>query len=118
MQGKLTAGGLPTVPVTVGATTVDAVVDTGFDGHLQLPDTLAGATPRVFYRVERFVFPDGSWADFEVYVIGVEFDGGDVITRAVYTPSSESLIGHRFLTDYRLTIDYPAGTVPLDRTRP
>lgn len=55
---------------------------------------------------------------FDVYLVGVELGGEDVIAEAIFSPNDEVLIGNKLLADYRLTIDYPAGTVTLERTRP
>lgn len=106
------------VRLAVGPAVVDAVIDTGFDGHLQLPSSEAGSTPRTLIDTDRYGFADGSEVEFDVYLVRVSFAGADIASRAIFSPTDEALIGVKFLADYRLTIDYPAGTVTLERTRP
>ncbi len=116
--GHLTPKRLAVVPIVVDGTALDAVVDTGFDGGLQLPDVMATVVQRAHLRQEGYQYPDGRVVTYDIYLVGVELGGEDVVTEAIFSPSDEVLVGSKLLADYRLTIDYPAGVVTLERTRP
>lgn len=47
--------------------------------------------------------------------VRIPFDGWIAKVQATFVDGGEILIGTRLLRDYRLTIDFPAGTVLLER---
>lgn len=88
--------------------TVTAVIDTGFDGFLCLPITVAielGLELRAAQRVE---LADGSIKRELVFVGQAGFVGRPSRTvEILLTASVDALVGVEFLADGRLEIDFP-----------
>ncbi len=112
-QGFVHAGRSPRVFVEIFGHSIDAIVDTGFEGGLQLPDPLIQLLPVGTLPIRRnkfgFSFGRTSWLDVDPMTI--QIDGIDV--EVIFSPVREALIGVDILKDYSLTIDFPAGTVQL-----
>jgi len=118
LTGRLNPAGLPAVPITVSGTTYEALVDTGFDGAIQLPDWMAAVLNPALKARAAYQLPDGSITVVDTYDVTVTFDGQDVATETFFSPNDEVLIGVQFLRDYRIEVHFPAGTVSLERVRP
>jgi predicted aspartyl protease len=54
---------------------IDAILDTGFTGHLTLPSTVIAALGSTWRRRGRALLADGSSRDFDVYEAQIEWDG-------------------------------------------
>jgi hypothetical protein len=52
----------------------------------------------------------------DIFLVDFPFDGQTVRTQATFVDGDEILIGTRLLRDYRLQIDFPAGTVAIKTT--
>ncbi len=105
--------------VTVAVQTFEAVLDTGFEGGLQLPDAwlprLRASLPAPHQRLT-YQLADGRITHANSYLLEAELDGETIRVETLFAESDEILLGVDALRDYRLVIDFPAGTVALDRT--
>lgn len=114
-SGRLASDKRPLIGIDVDGHPVEAVIDTGFDGGIQLPNAffpLLNPTP---VGREPFLYPNGVIEWLPTYRLRVVVDGSEVETALIFSPNDEVLIGTELLQHFRLTIDYPAGTVELSR---
>jgi predicted aspartyl protease len=115
MSGEVSADGEPIVRLQVAGTNWIGVIDTGFNGHLDLPLALKPHVNAVFYADQDSILADGSIIKDAIYEFDFPFDGHMVRVYASFSPVTENLIGTALLADYRLEIDFPADTVELTR---
>ena len=95
-------------------TAEDAVIDTGFDGQLLLPDNVIGYLNLNFVRVSKLRLVDGSIGNAALYEADIEWNG---VWRSLiaWGLGKQVLIGMKLLTGYRLTADIvPGGLVQLE----
>ena len=101
-----------------GAVELTAIIDTGFDGHLCLPTSLAVGLGLELSGQNEVELADGTRKMELVFAGTVRFldDRRDV---AIYlTDGDEALIGTRLLSDCRISIDFTTGKVQLTRKQP
>jgi predicted aspartyl protease len=115
IEGRID-GGLPCVTLDVEGFDWVAVIDTGFDGFLELPGRLRGTVSARYTSRIRSALAGGQFVDEDLYSVVFPFDGAVVQAEATFVPSPTILIGNRLLFGHRLEIDYPVGTVRLERT--
>ena len=114
-QGRVRSDGTPIIFVPIGGENWTAVIDTGFNGDLELPDALRQTLiPRYQYPIIS-VLGGGQNVIEDAYEVDFPFDGRIVLTEATFVSSTEILIGTHLLQDYRLQIDFPGRTVTLER---
>lgn len=109
----------PIIPVRfVNGATIDCVIDTGFDGLLMLPQK--------FVRENGFLIL--GWQNFHgvgqiqpsrvnAAVAGIKWLGDDFDAEILVSPLGFALVGATLLLDTRLTIDYAAATVVIEKMR-
>ena len=123
IRGRLDAYHQPRVAITVrGArrdVTLEAVIDTGFDGQLCLPVSLAVEIGLELYGAQQTQLADGSIRSDLVFLGQVGFVGQRTQeVEILLTESDDALLGVGFLMDWRLEIDFSQGLVQLQpRTR-
>lgn len=115
IRGTVTADGEPIVLLPVAAQTWPAIVDTGFSGDLELPDALRPfVNPRSSGQVYS-VLGGGQSVIEDLYAVDFPFDGRSVVADATFVSSGQILLGGHLMRFHRLTVDYPAQTVLLER---
>lgn len=115
MIGTVTVSGEPMVLLPVAGQTWPAVIDTGFNGDLELPDALRQPlNPRYVTQTE-WLLAGGQRAVEDTYEVDFLFDGVVVRAEVTFTPGDTILVGTHLLRHHRLTIDFPAQTVLLER---
>lgn len=115
MTGEISPDGEPILSFNFGGTEWIGVIDTGFTGEVDLPLALHGYFGGTPWGQRQSVLTDGTIVTDDVYVVDFPFDGQLLRVQVSYTPVSALLIGTGLLLDYRLEIDFPAGTVELTR---
>lgn len=106
--GFVTPAYKPLVRVEVrgrrGTQTVEAVVDTGFNGFLTLPPDVIGHLQLQVANVALVTLADGREVELSTYEAGVLWDGAwqNVEVMAV---NSDSLIGMALLHEYSLRVE-------------
>ena len=116
IEGIITEDGVPAIPVEVGGQPWWAIIDTGFNGELELPKRLR---PHVNARlVARAIslLAANQRIEEDVFLVDFPFDGRTVRAEATFVDGNEILIGTRLLRDYRLRIDFPVSAVTIERT--
>lgn len=118
VQGALRPRGTPIVPIEVAGQIYGAILDTGFDGGLQLPDAFALVVSAVPRGEETIQYGDGSIGTVNIFDVMVQFDGEDQVLRTQFSESDEIMLGIEALKNYRLEINFVTGTVLLERVTP
>ncbi|MFN3650156.1 MAG: hypothetical protein ACK47B_11305 [Armatimonadota bacterium] len=116
ITGAVDADGAPVISLSVAGRTWKAIIDTGFNGDLELPQALGPSVNARFFGRGRANLAGGQAIEEEYYLVDFPFDGSTVRALASFVTGSEILIGTRLLQDHRLEIDFPARKVSLSRT--
>ena len=92
---------------------VEAMIDTGFDGHLVLPDSVIRhlALPRL--GATDVTLGDGTQSLMRVYELAVEWLNERRLVEVLAGLSDEVLLGTALLAGHRITIDYRSATVEI-----
>ncbi|HUY34679.1 MAG TPA: hypothetical protein VMV69_18180 [Pirellulales bacterium] len=91
-----------------------AIIDTGFNGELELPDRLRSHLNAQFVGRATSLLAANQRIEEDVYLVDFPFDGQMVRAQATFVDGDEILIGTRMLRDHRLQIDFPAETVSIE----
>jgi predicted aspartyl protease len=108
---------VPRLQLQIGQQSWNAIIDTGFNGDLELPDALTSQFGGVPSGNQRSVLAGGIVVDDQMYIIDFPFDGDVVKARVCYAPVDDILIGTGLLEDYLLEINFPARLVEVTRLR-
>ena len=87
---------------------IEALVDTGYNGHLMLTPELVYELGLPFVTASRAFLADGSEAIFDVYGVTVLWDGDNRQVDA-YMSDATPLVGMRLLSGHNLNIDVGDG---------
>jgi hypothetical protein len=113
--GTVTADGIPMLSLPVAGQSWPAVLDTDFNGDLELPNALrSSVNPRFTGRVLS-ALASGQSVEEDSYLVDFPFDGMTVLAEATFVPGTEILLGTHMLRNYRVEIHFPQGTVRLER---
>jgi predicted aspartyl protease len=115
MKGELTHGGTPILRLNIAGEEWVAIIDTGFSGDLELPQELSQHFQGIPSGKEQFLLAGGIVVTDDMFVVDFPFDGEILSAQVAYAEVSEILIGTGLLKDYRLEIDFHAGTLELTR---
>jgi predicted aspartyl protease len=115
IQGTVTTDGVPIVSLSVAGRTWPATVDTGFNGDLELPEELRSCVNARFIAPTEWVLAGGQRSLEDTYEIEFPFDGSMLAAEATFVPGDSILIGTGMMAQYRLTVDFFASTVLLER---
>ena len=117
IRGYFDDVGQPRIAVSIfgnrGEVTVDAVIDTGFDGSLCLPLSLAIPLGLELYGRINYELADGTIKRELTFEATTRL--GEAVDRAEIslTESEDALLGSELLEDYVLEIDYGNRTVEI-----
>jgi clan AA aspartic protease len=117
IYGDVDADGQPCVFLMIQGGQWRALIDTGFNGDLQLPYALGEEVQARFAGCTHSLLADGSRIVEENYQVRFPFDGEFLEVEATFDSGDEILIGTRLLRNHRLEINFPARTVLLQRER-
>ena len=115
IQGSVSSGGVPVVTLSIGGRAWIAVIDTGFNGDLEVPEALRESLNSRYVGRVTSALAGGQAIEEDVYRVSFPFDGQLVQAEATFVLGTQILIGTHLLRDYRLTVDFVAETVELDR---
>jgi predicted aspartyl protease len=115
ITGIVTGAGDPVVMLLVAGQLWRAIVDTGFNGGLELPDALRAHVQPRLVAIMTSILAGGQSILEEVFDVQFPFDGHVVPTEATFVAGNTILVGTGLLKDHRLEIDFPARTVMLQR---
>jgi hypothetical protein len=115
IAGAVTVDRVPMVRLPIAGREWAAIVDSGFNDDLELPEALRDfVNPKFEVEVisqlagNQQIREDGYRVDFP-------FDGRTMPALATFVEGEEILLGTGLLADYRLEIDFTARTVHIQR---
>jgi predicted aspartyl protease len=117
LSGFVNEDDQPIIMLPVAGQDWPALVDSGFNGDLELPESLRPAVNARFHANIDSNLAGGQQITEATYLVEFPFDGRTVTAEATFTQNGEIIIGTHLLPDYCLEIDFPNGTVQLTRTR-
>src|SRR5262245_23699567 len=115
ITGTVNRDGSPEITITVAGQTWPAIIDTGFNGDLELPNPLFSAVNARFLMQGLSLLASGQSIVEDLYLVDFPFDGQTVQAEATFTGGDEILVGTHLLRNYRLEIHFPNQTVQLER---
>ena len=115
IQGSVSSGGVPVITLLIGGRAWIAVIDTGFNGDLELPEELRESLNSRYVGRVTSALAGGQAIEEDVYRVSFPFDGQIVRAEATFVLGTHILIGTHLLRDYRLTVDSTGKTVSLER---
>jgi predicted aspartyl protease len=115
ITGIVSEDGEPTIILEIAGRFWEAIVDTGFNGDLELPIALKRVLPCRFVGQITSLLAGNQRIDEDSFQVKFPFDGETVLAEATFVPGRQILIGTRLLRSYRLEVDFRNGTVRLDR---
>jgi len=115
IRGIVTAAGVPTIILSIAGSDWPATIDTGFNGDLELPQSLRGIlNPRYLGRVTS-TLAGGQNVQEDVFVVDFLFDGVVIQAETTFVPGTQVLLGTHLLREYTLRIDFVHRIVELER---
>jgi predicted aspartyl protease len=115
IAGIITEDGVPAIEVEAGGEWWQAIIDTGFNGELELPERLRLHVNAQFVGRLTSLLAANQRVEEDVCLVDFYFDGDWVRVQATFVDGDEILIGTRMLQDYRLRIDFPARAMAVER---
>jgi predicted aspartyl protease len=115
IQGQVNAIGQPVIVLPVAGQDWEALIDTGFNGALQLPQALFSHLNPLYLGQVRSFLAGGQTVYEHEFLVVFPFDGRLIPVEVTFVPDPQILLGTELLREYRLKIDFPARTVLLER---
>ena len=115
IQGQVDAEGLPALLLPLAGQDWKAIVDTGFNGDLELPEPLRATVNPSLIGQAVSELAGGQTVVEDLYLVDFPFDGQTIRAEATFSTSSEVLLGTHLLRNHRLEVHFPNGTVQLER---
>jgi predicted aspartyl protease len=115
LTGTVSDDGVPQILLAMAGQPWPAIIDTGFNGELELPDHLRQAVNARFIGRIPVALGGGQHIEEDLYLVDFPFNGESLLVEAAFVPGQEILLGTHLLRRYRLEIDFPARTVRLER---
>ena len=94
---------------------LEAILDTGFDGYLSLPISIAVTLGIELTTIIPVEYADGRRSQELVFSVKMDFDGKEVIVPATLTSGAEALAGTALLAKYELLVNFPRKKITLQK---
>lgn len=94
---------------------LEAILDTGFDGYLSLPISIAVTLGIELTTIIPVEYADGRRSQELVFSVKIDFDGKEVIVPATLTAGAEALVGTALLAKYELRVNFPRQNIALQK---
>jgi len=114
--GSVFDEGVPVITLEVAGREWQSVVDTGFNGDLELPAELLPLLHHEYLGRTFSTLAGGQQIEEDAYLVYISFDGEIVPTEVTFAPGEQILVGTNLLQSHRLQVDLPARTVTLQRS--
>ncbi len=115
IHGSISDDGVPIITLSIAGQECTATIDTGFNGYLELPETLRNTLNPQYIGLVISVLAGGQTIEEELYQVNFLFDGRIIPAEATFVVNGEILIGTHLLREYRLEIDFVRRTVVLEK---
>lgn len=118
IEGVVTDFGVPAIDVEIGGRRWRAIIDTGFNGELELPEQLRQYVRAQLVGRVTSLLAANQRIEEDVFLVDFPFDGGLVRAEATFADGEAILIGTRLLRHSRLEVDFPARQVTIAKVNP
>jgi predicted aspartyl protease len=115
IDGNVTDDGVPAIEVEVGGQRWWAIIDTGFNGELELAERLKSHVNAQFVGRVMSLLAASQRIEEDLFLVDFDFDGTTLRAQATFVDGDEILIGTHILWNHRRRIDFPAQTVAIER---
>ncbi|HSF17874.1 MAG TPA: hypothetical protein VLK65_20210 [Vicinamibacteria bacterium] len=116
MRGTVTDERVPIVELIVNGSAWRAVIDTGFNGYLELPESLRSAVKAEFIGYLESALAAGQTIVEENYLVEFPFEGETLVVEATFGPADDILVGTSLLGNHRLAIDFRERSVVIEKS--
>ena len=118
ITGSVSEDGVPSISVNVASREWLAIIDTGFNGDVELPQALFGELNTQPAGRIRSALAGGQMIEEDAFLVEFPFDGQMLRVIATFVSEAQILFGTNLLRDYYLQIRFKSRTVRLERERP
>ena len=115
IDGVVAENGVPLIMLPLADEDWGTIVDTGFNGALELPATLSSRMSLTSVGFITSVLASGVTVEEEAFRTFIEFDGEQIEVDVTFADVEQVLLGTWLLANHRLEIDFPKATVRLTR---
>jgi predicted aspartyl protease len=115
LRGVVSTVGVPTLTLRIAGKDWPAIIDTGFNGDLELPEGLRDSLNARYIGRSTAALAGGQSVEEDTFIVQFPFDGQTVQAEGTFVVGSEILIGTHLLREYSLRIDFVSKTVLLER---
>lgn len=115
IHGTVSEDGVPVIELEIAGQRWTAIIDSGFNGDLELPTHLQGKISAQFAGRAKSLLAAGQQIEEDVFLVDLQFDGSLIKAEATFAPANELLIGTNLLRNHRLLVDFPNKTVLVER---
>ena len=115
ISGTVSTDGVPVVVLEIAGRHWSAIIDTGFNGDLELPLELKTLLPCRYIGQVTSLLAGGQRIEEDTFHVDIQFDGEFVRAEATFVPGGQVLVGTRLLQTHRLEVDFPGRGVLLQR---
>jgi predicted aspartyl protease len=114
IRGVVSADGVPIITLSIIGREWTAIIDTGFNGDLELPEDWRDSLNAWYVGRVKSALAGGQIIEEDVYLVEFPFDDRMVQAEATFVSSSQILLGTHLLQDYRLEINFVSKAVKLE----
>jgi predicted aspartyl protease len=115
LTGTVTDEGVPIIMLPVAGQMWPGIIDTGFNGDVEIPEPLRESLNARFIGRISSLLASGQHIEQDVYLVDFPFDGETVRAEATFVSGDEMLIGTQLMQRYCLEIHFPERTVRLKK---
>ncbi len=115
IRGTVSTNGVPTIILSITGQNWRATIDTGFNGDLELPESLRNSLNDRYVGQVTSALAGGQTIEESVYLVDFPFDGRVIQAEATFVANHEILIGTHLLREYRLSINFVNQAVALEK---
>ncbi|MGD9857219.1 MAG: hypothetical protein AB7U20_19920 [Planctomycetaceae bacterium] len=117
IEGWITGDDVPQIELPIAGASWMAVVDTGFNGYMELPQALLEQLDAEYQGEAFSLLAGGQSISEKVYLIDIQFDGDLRTAEVSFAASDTILLGTKLLSHHQLVIDFPGKGVTLSKRR-
>ena len=117
IRGIVSVDGVPTVTLSIAGQDWPAIIDTGFNGDMELPEVLRNSLNVRYVGRVTSALAGGQTIEEYVYLVEFPFDDQTVQAEVTFVSGFQILIGTHLLREYCLHINFVSGTVELERVK-
>lgn len=115
ITGAVSPEGVPTIAIQIAQRFWRAIVDTGFNGDVELPESLKAEIDAIPIGIVQSCLAAGRVVEEDCDLVTLDFDGETRQIEATFAPVNEVLVGTGLLAEHRLEVDFPSRSVRLYR---